>query len=112
MMDDNEFREQYHPLRVPAHFEADASIEDKTLFAIGQLGRATADEVVAKLKELNGGESDKLLIADVHQLLTTWYEKGLLTGEQDGENLYYSLQKITHANDGAVDPDLLAPGLD
>ena len=44
--------------------------------------------------------------------LTNLYELGLLKGSEVNGEMEYNLSKITHANDGAVDPDLLAPGLD
>ncbi len=113
-MTDKEFREEYKPLQVPAHFDAEAPVEEQTLYALGQLGSGTADEVVIKIKELLADENaGKDLIAGVHHFLTEWYTKGLLssTVEENGD-MRYSLQKITEANDGRVNPDLLAPGLD
>jgi len=112
-MTDKEFREEYKPLQVPAHFEAEASVHDQTLYALGQLGSATADEVCAKLKELHNNEAGKELVGEVHSLLTEWHSKGLVasTTAENGD-LHYGLQKITEANDGHVNPDLLAPGLD
>lgn len=111
-MNDQEFRKQYQPLQVPAHFDENGPIADQTLFALALLDTATADEVVGEIKVLRKGEVDKALIAGVHEQLTEWYEKGLITGiEEDGE-LDYTLHKITKPNEGRVDPDLLAPGLD
>lgn len=112
LMNDQEFRDAYQPLQVPAHFDESSELSDQTLFALAQSGSATADEVVIKLKELKNGDSEKSFIADVHQLLTGWYEKGLIAGIEENGELKYSLQKITEANDGKVNPDLLAPGLD
>ncbi|MFD2873742.1 hypothetical protein ACFS5N_14750 [Mucilaginibacter ximonensis] len=111
-MTDEQFREQYHPLHVPAHFEAGAPLADHILFALAQLGTGTADEIISKLKELDESLEDKLLIADVHAQLTQWHTQGLLAADEQDGSLVYSLQKITAGNDGAVDPDLLAPGLD
>lgn len=111
-MTDKEFREEYKPLQVPAHFDAKATMADQTLYALGQLGSATADEVSTKLKELHNGEAGKDLIAGVHQTLTEWHTKGLIAAVDDDGGLCYSLQKITEANNGHVNPDLLAPGLD
>lgn len=112
-MNDQEFREQYKPLQVPAHFDKDGSVEDQTLFALAQLGQATADEVLTELKNLRQEDSaDKALIAQVHGQLTEWYDKGLIAATHEEAGLRYSLQKITEANDGSVNPDLLAPGLD
>lgn len=111
-MTDKEFREEYKPLQVPAHFDAEAPIADQTLYALGQLGSATADEVAGKLMDLHNDEAGKDLIAGVHLILTEWHTKGLIAATDDEGGLRYSLQKITEANDGHVNPDLLAPGLD
>jgi hypothetical protein len=111
-MTDKEFREEYKPLQVPAHFEAEAPITEQTLYALGQLGSATADEVATKLKELHNNSVGKDLIAGVHQALTEWHTKGLIAAADEDGGLRYSLQKVTEANDGHVNPDLLAPGLD
>ncbi|MGY3211578.1 hypothetical protein [Mucilaginibacter sp. HD30] len=111
-MTDKEFREEYKPLNVPAHFDAAAAIEDQTLYALGQLGNATADEVAAKLMDLHNDAAGKDLIAGVHHILTEWHTKGLIAATDEDGGLRYSLQKITEANDGHVNPDLLAPGLD
>lgn len=112
-MTDKEFREEYKPLQVPAHFDAAASTHDQVLYALAQLDNATADEVAAKLKELHNNEGGKELVGQVHSLLTEWHNKGLIASntEENGD-LRYNLHKITEANDGHVNPDLLAPGLD
>ena len=111
-MTDKEFREEYKPLHVPAHFDGRAPIADQTLYALGQLRNGTADEVVNKLKELHSMDAGKDIIASVHSLLTEWHTKGLIAAADENGGLRYSLQKITEANDGHVNPDLLAPGLD
>ncbi|MFD0749963.1 hypothetical protein ACFQZS_07410 [Mucilaginibacter calamicampi] len=111
-MTDKEFREEYKPLQVPAHFDKTASIADQTLYALGQLGSATADEVAGELMNLHSDEAGKDLIGGVHLILTEWHTKGLIAATDENGDLHYSLQKITEANDGHVNPDLLAPGLD
>ncbi len=111
-MTDKEFREEYKPLQVPAHFDENASMDEQTLYALGQLGSATADEVVNKIKELHEKDAGKDVIAEVHANLTEWHTKGLIAATDEGGGLRYNLQKVTEANDGNVDPDLLAPGLD
>lgn len=111
-MNDQQFRERYHPLTVPAHFDAGAPLNEQTLYALAQLVEATADEVVFKMKELHGGENDKQLIAKVHELLTGWHEQGRIAGKESPDGIRYNLHKVTEANDGQVNPNLLAPGLD
>jgi hypothetical protein len=48
----------------------------------------------------------------VKHVLTDLYDKGLLSGRYEHGHMYYNLAKVTGANDGAVNPELLAPGLD
>ena len=112
-MNDEEFREKFQPLQVPAHYDPQAAVTEQTLFALAQLGEATADEVVAKLKELQGGDATaKPLISGVHETLSEWYDNGLIAARESGGDLRYNLQKVTEGNDGRVDPEKLAPWLD
>jgi hypothetical protein len=111
-MSDDSFREAFKPLHIPAHYNINDNQQDRVLFSLAQIGKGTVAEVANEMTQLEPGidlESCKVLVTDV---LTHLYEQGLLKGiETDGE-MEYNLSKITHANDGAVDPDLLAPGLD
>jgi hypothetical protein len=107
-MDDAAFREQFKPVHVPAHFEDAGNLQDKVIFALAEIGEGTADAVSRKLEELEAGGPNN----EVHHLLSELYDKGLIAGHEQDGGLVYNLHKITEANDGAVDPDLLAPGLD
>lgn len=109
---DEEFREQHKPLHVPTSYGNAESLVDKVVFALADLGEGTADEVIRHIEQLDPGAGQKPVIAATRQVLTGLYEKGLVTGEEREGNLVYNLHKITHANDGSVDPALLAPGLD
>lgn len=112
-MNDEEFREKFQPLQVPAHFDPQAPVTEQTLYALAQLGEAGADEVVAKLKELQGsGAVAKPMISGVHETLTSWYDKGLIAGRESNGNLLYNLQKITEANDGKIYSESRPKGLD
>jgi hypothetical protein len=109
---DEEFREQHKPLHVPAAYNEAHSVTDKVIFALADVGAGTADQVIRHIEELDPGADHKPVIAATRQVLTGLYEQGQIAGAEKEGNLVYSLQKITRANDGAVDPDLLAPGLD
>ena len=111
-MSDDKFREAYKPLHIPAHYDMHDSEQDRVLFALAQIGIGTANDVATEMSQLEAGidvESFKVIAADV---LTHLYDQGLLKGSEINGEMEYNLSKITHANDGAVDPDLLAPGLD
>lgn len=112
MLTDEEFREQHKPLTVPASFIEARNETEQIIFALADLGEGTADEVTRHLIGLASAREPKALIADVHRVLTALHEDGRLAGREKDGNLVYNLHKITQANDGAVDPGLLAPGLD
>lgn len=111
-LSDESFREAYKPLHIPAHYDINDTEQDRVLFALAQIGIGTVNDVateMAQLEESINVESFKIVAGDV---LTRLYEQGLLKGSEVNGEMEYNLSKITHANDGAVDPDLLAPGLD
>lgn len=111
-MSDDIFREAYKPLHIPAHYDVHASDQDRVLFALAQIGIGTVNDVATEMAQLEAGidvESFKVIASDI---LTHLYDQGLLKGSDINGEMEYNLSKITHANDGAVDPDLLAPGLD
>lgn len=111
-LSDDSFREAYKPLHIPAHYDINDPEQDRVLFALAQISIGTVDEVATEMAQLESGvdvDSFKVLASDV---LTHLYELGLLKGSERNGEMEYNLSKITHANDGAVDPDLLAPGLD
>lgn len=109
---DEEFRAQHKPVHVPATYNGANNVTDKVIFALADIGAGTADEVIRHIEQLDPGADHKPVIAATRQVLTGLYEKGQITGAEKDGNLVYSLQKVTIANDGATNPDLLAPGLD
>ena len=102
---DEQFREEYKPLHIPAHFKDAISQQDKVVFALAQVGEGTAADVTNELRD-NGSA------INAESTLKQLFDKGLIKGEEVNGEMSYNLSKITHANDGAVNPDLLAPGLD
>jgi len=68
--------------------------------------------VIVELEKLEPGYANEQIRAFVNATLSDLFEKGHLTGSEQDSQMRYNLSKITQANDGAADPDLLAPGLD
>lgn len=105
-LSDEQFREEYKPLHIPAHYKDAVTEQDKVIFALAQLGSATADEVNNELEKYKAG-------TDATSILKKLFDTGHIKGiEVRGGIKQYDLSKITHANDGAVDRDIPEPGLD
>ena len=111
-LSDEQFREEFKPLQVPALYSSDDELEDKILYALAQLGEATSRQVLKKLQELEPGIMEDELYEAINEYLTGQFNKGLVNGGKKDEVIIFNLSKITHANEGSVDPDLLAPGVD
>jgi hypothetical protein len=111
-MTDEEFREEYKPLHVPAHYDPADTLQNKMIFALAEIGEGTAEEVIAELERREPGIPGEQNRAFVQATLGSLFEHGHLTGSEKQGVVHYNLSKITHANDGATDPDLLTPGLD
>ena len=111
-LSDEEFREEYKPLYIPAHYHEADTQENKVVYALAQLGEGSMTEVMKKLEELEPNVGTGQFTALAKQVLTRLYDKGLIKGEDRQGIMYYNLAKITEPNKGSVNPDLLAPGLD
>ena len=111
-LSDQSFRDAFKPLQVPAHYDVNGTEEDRVLFALAQLGEGTVTEVAAKMADLQQGTNAADFLNPVKHLLTDLYSKGLLKGQDIKGAMHYNLSKIDEANSGAVNPNLLAPGLD
>ena len=111
-MNDATFREQFKPIHVPADFQEAQNLQDQVVFALAQISEGTADEVARKFEELAPKANNKLVISTVHQILADLHSKGLIAADENEGGLIYNLHKMTQANEGKVDPNLLAPGLD
>lgn len=109
---DEEFREEYKPLHVPSHYDAADTQQNKMIFALAQIGDGTAEGVIAELEKLEPGFSNEQTRAFVAATLASLFEHGHLTGSEKAGQMHYNLSKITQANGGGIDPDLLTPGLD
>ncbi|RFZ85058.1 hypothetical protein DYU05_05485 [Mucilaginibacter terrenus] len=111
-MTDEQFREEYKPLHVPAAYHNEDTLQDKIIYALGQIGEGTPEDVLAKLEELEPGLGTGSCGQEVQTILYGLFDRGLLTGREVDAVMLFNLHKITRSNEGAVDPDLLAPGLD
>jgi len=109
---DESFRDEFKPLSIPASYESADTQESKIIFALAQLGEGSAEEVLAKLEELQPGSTDPQLAAMTEVVLSSFFNKGLIKGTDHSGKMSYNLSKITESNEGEVNPDLLAPGLD
>ena len=109
---DEEFRESHQPLHVPAAYDQAANVTEKIVFALADINEGTADDVIRKIEQLEPEADHKPVIAATRQSLTDLFDKGMIAGTERDGNLVFNLHKITRANDGSVDPELLAPGLD
>lgn len=110
-LSDKDFRDEYKPIQIPASYKLSDSLEDRAIFALASLGEANGDEVFEKIREFEPSIKE-VTIKFIKQYLFTLYEKGLLKGNKEGSSIRYNLSKITAPNEGYVDPDRLAPGLD
>jgi hypothetical protein len=111
-MTDEQFREEHKPIHVPAYFADAETPAGKVVFALADLGAATAEQIIRRLEELGSDVPDKPLIADIRQLLDELTDKGAISAIDRQGELIHNLHKITRANEGAVNQDLLASGLD
>lgn len=109
---DEEFKDEYKPLYVPAHYQEADTQENKVIYALAQLGEGTVTDVMTKLEELEPNIGSEQFAALAKQALTRLYEKGLIKGEDRHGDMHYTLGKIAEANKGLVNPDLPPPGVD
>lgn len=107
MMKDKNFIEKYKPLLVPAHFNADDSLEDKIIFTLAQLGSATSEEVGYELAQLENNQDIAFYQKETNKYLLGLYNEGLIKGIDSEDGLRYDLSKIERANSGSVDTNLL-----
>ncbi|EOR96559.1 hypothetical protein ADIARSV_0190 [Arcticibacter svalbardensis MN12-7] len=109
---DQSFRDEFKPLYIPSSFHQEDTQENKIVFALAQIGDGDTDEIASKLEELEPGSSTPEMTAFMEAVLSGLFNKGLLKGVEQNGKMRYNLSKITKANDGEINPDLLTPGLD
>ena len=111
-LSDNQFREAFKPLHIPADFDISDTKENKVIYAFAQLGSGTAGDVSRMLSELQPDLIDDATMITPEHILKGLFDRGLLRGREENGDIIYDLSKITTPNKGEVDPDLLASGLD
>ncbi|WP_461448676.1 hypothetical protein [Mucilaginibacter sp.] len=104
-MTDEQFREEYKPIHIPAHYNDATTEQDKVMYALAQIGEGTALDVNNELKKKSANIDSAIILKQL-------FDTGHIKGSVINGDMHYNLSKITHANDGETDPGLLAPGLD
>lgn len=89
------------PIHVPYRYNKDDSDEQKLIYALAQLGEATTNEIVEKLKQANTAE--EITTVQAEEILKPLYDHGLINGEKKDEKLIYNLHKILTQNSGRTD---------
>src|SRR5665213_3511090 len=102
---DEEFRAEYKPLYIPAHYQEADTQENKVVYALARVGEGTVTDVMEKLEELEPNIGSEQFAALAKQVLGRLYDKGLIKGEDRQGQMCYNLGKITEANKGAVNPN-------
>ena len=105
---DENFRKEYQPLHIPSHYDINSAAQDKVVYVLAQLGEGSAKDVQDALAR-NEQDIPPGLAAGI---LMDLFDKGLIKGKERQGQLYFNLSKITHSNEGAIDPQALTPGLD
>jgi hypothetical protein len=111
-LSDDDFREAYKPLHVPAHYDPDASQEEQVIYALGQVGEGSAKDVGIAISKIDGSVQPETFSRIAAVILKRLFDTGHIKGEEKDGIMRYNLSKITTPNDGRVEPDLPAPGLD
>ena len=100
---DNQFFEEYHPLHVPHEYSPSAGVQNNVIFALAQLGEATAYEVAAKLSQLEPATNPDTHQKNADDILNYLFDKGLIKANNIGGKLAFNLSKIREANSGKAD---------
>ncbi len=91
----------FEPIHVPYRYNEQDTPEQKVIFALGQLGEATAAEIINKLKQVNADEI--VTEVEAEKILKERYEQGLIKAEKHTEGTSYNLSKIVKPNSGRTD---------
>ncbi len=103
----NSFKEAYKPIYVPAHYNSEDSLDNKIIYALGQLEQATSKEVGLKLAELDASDDISGYQKATDKYLRHLYDTGLIKAAETEDGFIFNLSKIESPNSGKVDPDLL-----
>lgn len=89
------------PIHVPYRYNEEDTTEQKIIYALGQLGEATAIEISNKLKESNAKET--ISEHEAEQILKQLHDHGLIKAEDKSGEISYNLSKILKPNAGKTD---------
>lgn len=90
------------PLQVPAEYDPKASLQNRAVFALADLGKGTAKQVASKLAVLGDGDADETRVKEILEAL---FNKGLVNGSDDDHSREYDLSKETRPHRGHIDTD-------
>lgn len=88
-------RQRYPTLNVPAHFDPAGSSQDQVVFALAQIGAGSAEEVI---RELTKHQSS----VDPVPYLKVLFDKGLILGTKAQGTMRYGLAKITRTGNDSL----------
>ena len=91
------------PIHVPYKYNEQDEPEQKVIFALGQLGEGTANEIITKLKQINSAE--EITANKAEEILKEYYDQGLIKAEDHQGKKSYNLSKIIKPNAGRTDLD-------
>jgi predicted transcriptional regulator len=91
----------FEPIHVPYRYNEGDTAEQKVIFALGQLGEATAAETVMKLKQANTEE--QITETEAADILKNLFDQGLIKAENHEGKPRYNLSKIVKPNAGRTD---------
>ncbi|RYE36437.1 MAG: hypothetical protein EOP42_03330 [Sphingobacteriaceae bacterium] len=86
------------PLHVPYRYQEQDSPEQKVIYALGQLGEANPQEIIAKLQKSNPQET--LTETAAETILKNYFDQGLIKGDDEHGSFRYNLSKILKPNTG------------
>ena len=91
----------FEPIHVPYRYNSRDTTEQKVIFALGQLGEATAAEIVNKLTEASPKEN--IMEKEAEKILRELFDQGLIKAENHDGKFYYNLSKLIKPNTGKTD---------
>jgi hypothetical protein len=100
---DQPFLNEYKPLHVPHLYDAAACVQSNVVYALAQLGEATAAEVAVKLSALEPATNSFTHQKNAEDILNYLFNKGLIKANNKGGNVAYNLSKIREQNSGKAD---------
>lgn len=104
MVTDDAFNEEFKPLHIPSAYHADDSWKDKIVFALAELGYATAKQTADELHRRDAHIAIDEAEKHANAILTTLFDKGLIKGSLHNESMVYNLSKILTPNSGSTHP--------